>query len=145
MLGTLSYIVALGDATKQSSSGVLGESVEIGGAASRIVGRTALQSVQTSAPRIKAAARALVDYDKAVDTLEELNQLSLTVRELEIENQELKREINLWQAVEDVSSMYKLEELKELARYKGVKGYSTDSKNALLRKLIRLGVVDLKI
>jgi len=145
LLGALSYIVALGDPAKQSSSGVLGESVEIGGAASRIVGRTALASVQTSAPRIKAAARALVDYDEAAATLEEMNQLSQTVRELETENQELKREINLWQAVEDVSSMYKLEELKELARYKGVKGYSTESKNALLRKLIRLGVVEMEI
>ena len=39
------------------------------------------------------------------------------------------------QTSEDISSMYKLEELKEMARYQGLKGFSSDGKNALLRRL----------
>lgn len=124
LLGTVLYIVALGDPADQS------DGVEVSGAVSRIVGRTALQSVQTSAPRLKAAARAMVDYDSTTATLEELQrvqqQLSQTVLEVETENDALRKEVALWQAVEDISSMYKLEELKEMARYKGIKGYSTD-------------------
>ena len=47
----------------------MGDGVEVGGAVSRIVGRTALQSTEVAAPRIKAAARAIVDYDSATATL----------------------------------------------------------------------------
>lgn len=79
LLGALSYIVALGDPTDQSNfisgnnpGGALGESVEVSGAVSRIVGRTALQSVQASAPRVRAVARAALDYDTTTATLEEL-------------------------------------------------------------------------
>ena len=142
LLGTLSYIVALGDPTDQSE---LGDGVEVSGAVSRIVGRTALQSAQASAPRIKAVARAIVDYDSTTATLEELEQLSQTVLQLQTENDELRTEVALWNAVEDVSSMYKLEELKEMARFKGLRGYSSDGKNALLRRLIREGIVKLDV
>lgn len=156
LLGALSYIVALGDPTKKSdfisekAGGVLGDgAVEVGGAVSRIVGRTALQTAQTSAPRLKAAARALVDVDSTTATLEELRrvqgQLSQTVLELGAENDDLRREVALWQSVEDVSSMYKLDELKELARYEGLKGYSSDGKNALLRRLVREGIIKLDL
>jgi len=129
---------------------VLGDgAVEVSGAVSRIVGRTALQSMQTSAPRLKAAARALVDYDSTTATQEELQrvqrQLSQTVLELGSENDELRRELALWQAAEDVSSMYKLEELKEVARYEGLKGYSSDGKSALLRRLVREGKIKLDL
>jgi len=163
LLGTLSYIVALGDPTTTTTTtatsnilsekavGVLGDGpvVEVGGAVSRIVGRTALQSAQASAPRLKAAARALVDYDSATATLEELRtvqrELSQTVLELGSENEVLRKEVALWQAVEDVSSMYKLEELKEMARYGGLKGYSSEGKNALLRRLVREGMIKLDL
>lgn len=144
LLGTISYIVALGDPTDQTNEGV-----EVGGAVSRIVGRSALQTTKVAAPRLKAAARAMVDYDSTTATLEELQrvqqELSQTVLELEDENDNLRNEVALWQAVEDVSSMYKLEELKEMARYEGVKGYSTDSKNALLRRLVKEGILKLDL
>jgi hypothetical protein len=156
LLGTLSYIVALGDPTDESNlisgvtgGGVLGDGVEVGGAVSRIVGRTALQSAQASTPRLKAAARAIVDYDSTVVTIEELTlanrQLSQTVSELEAENETLRKEVALWQVVEDISGMYRLEELKEIARYRGLKGYSSDGKNALLRRLVKEGVLTLDI
>jgi hypothetical protein len=155
LLGALSYIVALGDPTDQSNiissttSGPLGEGVEVGGAVSRIVGRTALQSVKASAPRVKAVARAALDYDTTTATLEELKNrvdyLSRKTLELDDENQLLRYEVALFNAVEDVSSMYKLEELKELARYRGVRGYSTESKNALLRKLVKEQVLELDL
>ena len=145
-LGALAYIVALGDPTDQSnviskktSGSVLGDGVEVTGAVSRIVGRTALQSAQASAPRLKAVARAVVDYDSNVNTMEEMKemqyQLSRRLLELESENDSLRREVALWNAVEDVSSAYKLEELKEIARVNGVRGYSSDGKTALLRRL----------
>ena len=51
----------------------------------------------------------------------------------------------LWQAVEDISGMYKLDELKEIARFNGLKGYSSDGKNALLRRLVKEGVLTLDI
>ena len=148
LLGALSYIVALGDPTDQSNfisgnnpGGALGESVEVSGAVSRIVGRTALQSVQASAPRVRAVARAALDYDTTTATLEELKSrvdyLSQKTLELDDENQVLRYELALFTAVEDVGNMYKLEELKELARYNGVRGYSTESKNALLRRLVK--------
>ncbi|KAL7528925.1 LOW QUALITY PROTEIN: hypothetical protein ACHAWF_002769 [Thalassiosira exigua] len=127
LLGTLSYIAALGDPTDQSNlisgkTGVLGDGVE-------------------------AAARAMVDYDTTTTTFEELQrvqrQLSQTMLELETENDALMREVALWQAaVEDVSSMYKLE---EMARYEGVKGYSTEVKNALLGRLVREGILKLDL
>jgi len=141
LLGTLSYIVALGDPTEQS----MGEGVEVGGAVSRIVGRTALQSTEVAAPRIKAAARAIVDYDSTTATLEEVEQLSQTVLKLETENDELRREVALFNAVEDVSNMYKYEDLKEMARYRNLKGYSVGGKNALLRRLIREDIIKLDL
>mmetsp|Transcript_17125 Transcript_17125/g.34240 ORF Transcript_17125/g.34240 Transcript_17125/m.34240 type:complete len:384 (+) Transcript_17125:55-1206(+) len=155
LLGALSYIIALGDPTDQSniiagnSSGALGESVEVGGAVSRIVGRTALQTAKASAPRVRAVARAALDYDTTTATLEELKNrvdyLSRKTLELDDENQVLRYEVALFNAVEDVSSMYKLEELKDLARYNGVRGYSTESKNALLRRLAKEQVLELDL
>jgi hypothetical protein len=53
--------------------------------------------------------------------------------------------VALFNAVEDVSSMYKLEELKDLARYNGVRGYSTESKNAVLRRLVKEQVLKLDL
>lgn len=155
-LGALAYMLALGDPTDQSnviskttSGGMLGDSVEVTGAVSRIVGRTALQSVQMSAPRIKAVARAVVDYDSTVNTMEEMTemqyQLSRRLLELESENDSLKREVALWNAVEDVSSAYKLEELKEIARVNGIRGYSSDGKTALLRRLVKERALDLDL
>ncbi|KAL3791596.1 hypothetical protein HJC23_012186 [Cyclotella cryptica] len=155
-LGALAYILALGDPTDQSnlisktaSGGILGDGVEVTGAVSRIVGRTALQSVQTSAPRLKAVARAVVDYDSTVNSMEEMKQmqyqLSRRLLELESENEILRREVALWNAVEDVSGVFKLEELKEMARVKGLRGYSSDGKAALLRRLVKERVVELDL
>ncbi|KAK1743884.1 hypothetical protein QTG54_005481 [Skeletonema marinoi] len=127
----------------------LGEGVEVGGAVSRIVGRTALQTAKASAPRVRAVARAALDYDTTTATLEELKNrvdyLSRKTLELDDENQVLRYEVALFNAVEDVSSMYKLEELKDLARYNGVRGYSTESKNALLRRLVKEQVLKLDL
>ncbi len=154
LLGALSYIVALGDPTDQSNiagntSGALGESVEVGGAVSRTLGRTALETAKASAPRVKAVARAALDYDVTTATLEELQNrvdyLSQKTLELDDENQVLRYEVALFNAVEDVSGMYKLEELKELARYRGVRGYSSDSKNALLRRLVKESVLEIDL
>ena len=146
LLGTLAYIVALGDPTEQTN---YGDGVEVGGAVSRVVGRTALQSAKASAPRLQAAARAMVDYDTTKTTIDELtqikNQLTQTVNELSKKNEVLTVDLALWRAVEDISNMYKLEELKELARYHGLKGYSGDGKNALLRRLAKEGIVRLDI
>mmetsp|Transcript_20727 Transcript_20727/g.43578 ORF Transcript_20727/g.43578 Transcript_20727/m.43578 type:complete len:321 (-) Transcript_20727:246-1208(-) len=129
--------------------GWIEEGVEVTGAVSRIVGRTALRSAQSTAPRLRAAARAVVEYDTATNTLAELEssqrELTEKVFELEFENDALRRELALWNAVESVSSMYRLEELKEMARYEGVRGYSADGKNALMRRLIREGVLELDL
>jgi hypothetical protein len=170
LLGALAYIVALGDPTSTDQSNniisstiitsatganpLLGEGVEVGGAVSRIVGRTALQSVKASAPRVKAVARAaFLDYDTTTpttaNTLEELQNrvdyLSRKTLQLDDENQLLRYELALYNAVENIGSLYKLEELKELARYRGVKGYSTESKNALLRRLVKEQVLELDL
>ena len=146
LLGTLAYIVALGDPAEQTN---YGDGFEVGGAVSRVVGRTALQSAKASAPRLQAAARAMVDYDTTKTTIDELtqikNQLTQTVNELSKKNEVLTVDLALWRAVEDISNMYKLEELKELARYHGLKGYSGDGKNALLRRLAKEGIVTLDI
>mmetsp|Transcript_7938 Transcript_7938/g.17448 ORF Transcript_7938/g.17448 Transcript_7938/m.17448 type:complete len:573 (+) Transcript_7938:275-1993(+) len=177
-LGTLSYILAIGDPTADNNpwnlpsnpisslasrrrrqqppqrgggggGGWIEEGVEVTGAVSRIVGRTALRSAQSTAPRLRAAARAVVEYDTATNTLAELEssqrELTEKVFELEFENDALRRELALWNAVESVSSMYRLEELKEMARYEGVRGYSADGKNALMRRLIREGVLELDL
>lgn len=155
LLGTISYIVALGDTSEQSNPipgmarGVLGDGVEVGGAVSRILGRTTLQSVQTAAPRLKAAARAIVDYESTAASLEELRcvqeQLLQSVTQLEMENGMLRRELALWQAAENVSNAYKLEELKELARHNGLKGYSSDGKTTLMRRLAKEGILNLDL
>jgi hypothetical protein len=62
---------------------------------------------------------------------------------LEIENEKLRKLLALLQAVEDISGMYKLEELKKIARYHGLKGYSSNGKNALLRRLVKEGILTL--
>ncbi len=155
LLGTISYIVALGDTSEQSSpipgtpGGVLGDGVEVGGAASRMLGRTALLSVRSSAPRLKAAARALVDYENNSAALEESrrvqNDLLQSVMRLEMENKALRRELALWQDCEEISNMYKLEELKEIARYHELKGYSSDGKNSLIRRLAKEGILKIDL
>ena len=152
LLGTISYIVALGDPTDQTNlisgntgGGVLVDGVEVGGAVSRIVGRTALESAHASAPRLKAAARAMVDYDSNIAQIEELAIAQQKLAQVETENELLRKEVSLWKAVEDISGMYKLEELKEIARYRGLKGYSSDGKNALLRRLVKEGILTLDI
>lgn len=151
LLGTISYITALGDTSEQSRpiSGTPGggmvDGVEVGGAVSRILGRTALLSIQRSAPRLKAAARALVDNENDTASLEESrrvqNELLQSVMQLEMENETLRRELALWQDCEEVSYMYKLEELKEIARYHELKGFSSDGKNSLLRRLAKEGIL----
>ncbi len=157
LLGTISDIVALGDPTDQANlilgkttgGGVLGDGIEVGGAVSRIVGRMALESAQALAPRLKAVARAMVDYHGTVATIEELTltqrQLLQKVSILEMENEKLRKLLALWQAVEDISGMYKLEEPKEIARYCGLKGYSSNGKNALSRRLVEEGILILDI
>lgn len=146
LLGTLAYIAALGDPIEQTN---YGDGVEVGGAVSRVVGRTALQSAKASAPRLQAAARAIVDYDTSKSTIDELTQVKYQLiqanYELSKKNEVLKEDLALWRAVEDISNMYKLEELKELARYHGIKGYSSDGKNSLLRRLAKEGKVIIDI
>ena len=160
-LGALAYIVAVSDPTesnavativsKQGGGGnsSLGEGVEVTGAVSRIVGRTALKSVQTTTPRLQAAARAVVDYDSTTSILAEMEnsqrELSSRLADVEYENDQLRYELALWNGVESVSGMYKLEELKEMARYEGVRGYSSDGKNALMRRLVREGILELDL
>ncbi len=64
---------------------------------------------------------------------------------LETENEKLKKLLALWQMVVDISEMYKLEELKEIVRYCGLKGYSSKRKNTLLRRLMKEGIMSLDI
>lgn len=149
LLGALSYIVALGDPTTFDLP-LGGEGVEVSGAVSRIVGRTALQTAKASAPRVKAVARAaILNYDETSTTIEQLQNrvdyLSAKTFQLDNENQLLRYELALYNAVEEVGGMYKLEELKELARLKGVRGYSTDNKNALLRRLVKEQILELDL
>jgi hypothetical protein len=53
-----------------------------------------------------------------------------------MENEKLRKLLALWQAVE---------ELKEIAKYSGLKGYSSNGKNALLRRLVKEGILTLDI
>ena len=91
----------------------------------------------------------MVDYDNTINTMEELKdmqyQLSRRLLELESENDNLRQEVALWNAVEDLSSDYKLEELKELARVNGIRRYSSDGKTALLRRLVKERVLNLDL
>jgi cell division protein FtsB len=87
----------------------------------------------------------MVDYDSNIAQIEELAIAQQKLSQLETENERLRKEVSLWKAVEDISGMYKLEELKEIARYRGLKGYSSDGKNALLRRLVKEGILTLDI
>ncbi len=75
--------------------------------------------------RYKAAAWVMVDYDVLVATIEELTivqrQFLQKVFILEMVNEKLRKLLALWQAVVDILGMYKLEELKEIGRYQGLK------------------------
>jgi hypothetical protein len=73
LLRTISYIVALGDPTDQANlilgktgGGALGDGMEVGGAMSRTMRRTALESAQASVPQLKAAEWAMLDKDPEI-------------------------------------------------------------------------------
>ena len=55
----------------------------------------------------------------------------------------LRKEVALWQAVEDILSLHELDESKEMARCGGIQGHSTDGKNMLLGRFARAEVLKL--
>lgn len=140
LLGTTAYILAMGDPLQEEG---------VGGAVSRIVGRSALRTADSATPRIKAAARAAVSYPASKEEAQELQDrlegLDLRVTELAAENAQLRREVALRDAVEDASSRYRLEDLREKARGAGLKVTRGDTKLQLLRKLVRAEVLELDL
>ena len=107
----------------------------LAGALARIVGRTTLQSVQASQPRVKALARAVVTGE------EEIGLLKGRIRELEVENDELRRWKEQRNQLDEALPRFKVEELRTMAREKGlvVKGTKAD----LLMRLVASGAIDM--
>jgi len=107
----------------------------IAGSLARIVGRTTLKSIDTATPKIRAVARAAVKGD------EDLASLMSRVSELERENAELRLWVQRRKAVDESLSKFTLEELKGLAREKGIMVGGT--KSQLLMRLLEEKAIDL--
>jgi hypothetical protein len=120
------FIAASGDPVEEES---------IAGAMARILGRSTLQSVQASQPKVRAVARAFVTGG------EEIVELKRCLRQLENENEQLR----LWKArrmrVDEALPNYSLDQLKDLARENGVSVGGT--KSQLLFRLVEEDTVDL--
>jgi len=107
----------------------------LAGALARILGRTTLQSLQASQPRVKALARAVVTGE------EEITLLKRRMQELVLENEELRQWKEQRLQMDEALPRFKVDELRTMARENGllVKGTKTD----LLLRLMEAGVVDL--
>lgn len=117
-----------------SANGDPYEEESIAGALARIVGRATLQSYEQSEPKIKAVARAAIKPAK--DNFAMNDEMEM----LRKENAELKlwKERRTW--VDQHSSMFTLEDLKEKARKNGLR--IGGSKSEILMRLLEARVID---
>lgn len=120
------FVVANGDPLEDDS---------LAGALARILGRQTLTAVQASSPRVKALARAVVTGE------EEIVELRNRVRELEAENGALRLWKERREKVDDALPRYSLEDLKEVARVRGIMVGGT--KSQLLMRLVEAEVIEL--
>jgi SAP domain len=100
----------------------------LSGALARIVGRSAIQSVQASQPKIKAVARAVVTGD------EEIISLKATIQQLRNENAALREWKEKRLKIEESLPRYSVAELRAMARHKGLPEGGT--KTDLLKRLV---------
>ncbi|KAI2491729.1 hypothetical protein MHU86_22838 [Fragilaria crotonensis] len=125
-VGMVVFFVANGDPLEEDS---------VAGSLARVVGRFTLKSVQSSQPKVRAVARAVVRGD------EDMAQLQRRVEELEAENYELM----LWklrrQAVDEKLADFNVDELKAKARSNKIPIGGT--KSQLLMRLVEAGIVNL--
>ena len=107
----------------------------LAGALARILGRTTLQSVQASQPRVKALARAVVTGE------EEIGLLQRRIQALMAENEKLRQWKEQRIQLDEALSKFKVEELRSIAREKGLVAKGT--KADLLVRLVESGAIDL--
>lgn len=100
----------------------------LSGALARILGRSAIQSVQASQPKIKALARAVVTGE------EEIMELRAHVRKLEDENASLMQWKERRIMVDETLPRYTVVQLKEMAKQNGLSDGGT--KTDLLFRLV---------
>jgi SAP domain len=100
----------------------------LGGALARILGRSAIQSVQASQPKIKAVARAVVTGEQ------EILALKATVQQLQAENAELLQWKERRMKIDESIPRYSLAQLRDMARKNGLPESGT--KNDLLQRLV---------
>lgn len=120
------FVVASGDPLEEEGAA---------GALARVVGRATLKSIETTRPKVKAVARAALSGDA------ESIELRRRVRELEEENADLRLRIARRDAVDIALPKFTLDELRGMARRKGLR--VGGSKARLLLRLIENGAVDL--
>jgi SAP domain len=100
----------------------------LSGALARIVGRSAIHSVQASQPKIKAVARAVVTGD------EETIALKTTIQQLRSENASLREWKEKRLKIEESLPRYSVAELRAMARHNGLPEGGT--KTDLLKRLV---------
>lgn len=107
---------------------------DISGPVTRIVGRAALKSIEKSKPTVQRVVRAVVSED-------EFDKLQMKYLELEKENQEIKREVEVREAVEAQAKKFSMTELKDIAKKNDVKAGGT--KVQLMTRLVEGGFLNL--
>lgn len=126
IVGMVVFFVANGDPLEEDS---------VAGSLARVVGRVTLKSVQSTQPKVRAVARAVVRGDS------DIAQLEQRIEELEAENDELM----LWkfrrQAVDEKLAEFNVDELKAKARSNKIPIGGT--KSQLLMRLVEAGIVEL--
>ncbi len=117
------------------SDGLLVEGDQISGPIARIIGRFTIKSIARTKPKVKAVARAVISGEEEVDSLHR------RIKELEIENEELKIWCKRRKAVDENSKLYSLDALKDMARMNRLPVGGT--KAQLMMRLLESGCLKL--
>jgi len=123
-LSTTVFFIALMDPTQDET---------LWGPVARMLGRATLQSYQASQPKVRALARAVLTGEAELQTLQE------RVRQLEEEKEELLMYKRRRDYVDAKMGSYSLEELKDVARRKGIKMGGT--KSQLMMRLLEADAI----
>jgi len=111
------------------------EGEEVAGPIARMIGRATLTSIEKSKPKVRAIAKAAITGSADVEALLE------RVYMLEKENEELKIWIQRRKFVDEKVGIFKLDDLKSIARNEGLKVGGT--KKELMMRLIEADLLNL--
>jgi len=106
------------------------------GSLARIIGRQTLTTIETTTPKVRSVARAVVKGDSEFDSLRSY------IRQLESENKAMKLWIRQRKGVDNNLALFTLDELKKMAGTRGI-SHSGKAKAQLMFELVEAGEISL--